>query len=74
MCLMCGGCLLRTTADREQLCVICPLVVRDFNQVLVWVSNVNGSHFSHCAVAFDRTFINANFLFAQVSNHFVERG
>ncbi len=51
-----------------------PLVVRDFNQVLVWVANVDRPHFSHCAVAFDRTFFDANFLFVQVANHFVERG
>ncbi|SRR6266568_1047512 len=50
------------------------LVVRNFNQVLVWVTKIDGAHFPHCAVPFDGAFFDANFLFVQVANHLIERG
>jgi hypothetical protein len=70
--LMCGDCLLRTIAPAKYFGAACPLVGRDFNQVFIWVAHIDGAHCSHCAVAFDRAFLDVNFLPVQVANHFVE--
>jgi hypothetical protein len=71
---LCGALQARHIPDAVLLstCAVA-LIVRDLHQVLVWVANIDGAHFSHCAGAFDRAFFNVNFLFVQVPNHFVER-